>query len=82
MPQRNFRSRTIRAASAEDSEVILQDATRDKIHQINGNFVELLGEKAEIVNAGSGPDAGDGDTLRMALDKIHRNLLLLKKAEK
>jgi hypothetical protein len=62
--------------------VILQDATRDKIHQINDDFVELLGVKAEIVNSGSAPDAGDGDTLRMALDKIHHNLLLLKKTEK
>jgi hypothetical protein len=52
---------------------------RDTFIKINRDFTDLLGDKAEIINVGSAINAGDSDTLFIATDKIHRNLLLLKK---
>jgi hypothetical protein len=63
---------------SDERRLLHQQQLRDAFAQINGDFEKLLGDYGELINVGSALDAGDGDTLLGALEKVHRNLRLVK----
>ena len=66
-------SASITSTPVQD-DVYGMQGVRDRFVTINADFERLLGSYAQEVNVGSRPNAGDGDPLNRALDKVEWNL--------